>query len=73
MTNIGNHEFVLDRPHHEIGHRWVLYCKHCGYVSAYGNDTIELARERREKLPQYCNRIILDVNCQNQPSKFTPI
>ena len=52
-----SHDFVLDRPDN-LGEfnrfYWVIYCRRCGYVSAFGNDIAERSIMRQENLPPEC-------------------
>lgn len=53
------HDYVYERGHDQF--RWIIYCRHCGYVSAYGNDPNETRDRRQVNLPAVCR------NGENEP------
>jgi hypothetical protein len=54
ITNavLAPHDVVLDRAQEK--YYWVLYCKRCGYIFEYGNDTDIMREQRRQERPTSC-------------------
>lgn len=50
------HDFVFQAIVPDSPYHWVIFCRRCGYVSAYGNESQdkEMAKRRRDGLPESC-------------------